>query len=131
MKKKMILALAVAAAAILLAAGYYAFFSPKAQSGSKSVTVEVVIADQGIDKTFHYQTDDATLADLLKDKQSDLGAQTEESSYGEFVSGMLGVQADASKEYYNIKVDGTDAQTGISQIPLEDGKTYTFTLTSL
>ncbi len=55
----------------------------------------------------------------------------QKGQYGEFVTGLLGVKADSKKEYFNIKVDGKDATVGVSQLPLEDGKTYTFTLTAL
>lgn len=131
MKKKIGFAFLAVAAAALLIAGYFQFLAPKAQSGAKSVTIRVVMQSKGIDKTFHYQTTRSYVAELLKDKQRELKAVTKKSQYGDFVSGLLGVTADASKEYFNIKVDGKDASVGISQLPLESGKTYTFTLTAL
>lgn len=131
MKKKIGLVFIVLAAAALLIMGYFKFLAPKSQAGTKNVTIQVVVKDRGIDKTFHYQTTRSYVAELLKDKQSELKTVTQKGKYGEFVSGLLGVTANASKEYFNIKVDGKDATLGISQLPIEDGKTYVFTLTAL
>lgn len=131
MKKKIGLSLLVLAAAVLLTAGYFAFLAPKAHPGTKSVTVQVVIPQDKIQKTFHYTTTRPHLADLIQDERSDLKAETKAGQYGLFLTGMLGVHADPKKEYFNVKVDGKDATVGISQIPIEDGKTYTFTLTAL
>ena len=131
MKKKIGISAAVVAVCALLLFGYFAFLAPKAQSGQKSVKLEVVIASQDIARTFSYKTGRSYVAELLEDERGDLGAELQDSQYGKFVSGMLGVEADPAKEYYNLKVDGVDATVGVSQLPLEDGKTYTFTLTSL
>lgn len=131
MKKKIGLVLIVAAAAVLVIAGYFKFLAPKAQSGAKTVTIQVIMKDKGINKTFQYQTDRSYVADLLKDKKGELQTVTQKGQYGEFVSGLLGVNANSSKEYFNLKVDGKDATLGVSQLPLENGKTYTFTLTAL
>ncbi|HEX3017466.1 MAG TPA: DUF4430 domain-containing protein [Caproicibacter sp.] len=131
MKKKIGLVLIVVAAAALLIVGYFQFLAPKAQTGAKTVTIQVVMKDKGIQKTFQYQTDRKYVAELLKDKQSELNVVMQKGQYGEFVSGILGVTADAKKEFFNIKVDGKDATVGVSQLPIENGKTYTFTLTAL
>lgn len=131
MKKKIGLVLIVVAAAVLLIMGYFQFLAPKAQTGAKTVTIQVVMKDKGIQKTFQYQTDRKYVAELLKDKQSELNVVMQKGQYGEFISGMLGVTADAKKEFFNIKVDGKDATVGVSQLPIENGKTYTFTLTAL
>lgn len=131
MKKKIEIAAAALAVCALLFAGYLAFLAPKAQSGQKSVKIEVVIASQKIDRTFAYKTDKTYVAELLDDEKSDLKVEMKDSPYGKFVSGMLGVRADPGKEYFHIKVDGTDATVGVSQLPLEDGKVYTFTLMKL
>ena len=131
MKKKIGLTVLVLAVAALLIVGYFQFLTPKAQAGAKSVTVQVVIQKNGINQTFHFTSSRSTVADLLKDKQADLKSVTESGQYGLFVSGMLGVKANPSKEYFNIKVDGKDASVGVSELPLENGKTYLFTLTAL
>ncbi|WP_416200674.1 MAG: DUF4430 domain-containing protein [Thermocaproicibacter melissae] len=131
MKRKIGLALLVLAAAALLLTGYFHFLAPKPQAGTKSVTVQVVIPKSNINQTFHFTSSRSTVADLLKDEQDALKPATENGPYGLYITGMLGVQADSSKEYFNIKVDGKDATVGVSELPLENGKTYRFTLTSL
>lgn len=131
MKKKIGLTLLTLMAAALLIAGYFNFLAPKTQEGTKSVTVQVVIQKNGINQTFHFTSNRSTVADLLKDEQPALKTVTESGQYGLFVSGLLGVKADSAKEYFNIKVDGKDATAGVSELPLENGKTYLFTLTSL
>lgn len=131
MKKKIGLTLLVLAAAALLTAGYFQFLAPKPQAGTKSVTVQVVISKDNINQTFRFTTSRSTVADLLQDEQGILKTTTENGPYGLYITGMLGVQADSSKEYFNIKVDGKDAAVGVSELPLENGKTYLFTLTLL
>ncbi|WP_164919004.1 MULTISPECIES: DUF4430 domain-containing protein [Acutalibacteraceae] len=131
MKKKIGISAAVLAVCALLFAGYLAFLAPKAQSGQKSVKIEVVVESKNIDRTFEYRTNRSYVADLLEDEKGGLQTEMEDSQYGKFVSGLLGVKADSSKEYFNIKVNGTDAAVGVSRLPLEDGKVYTFTLMPL
>lgn len=131
MKKKIGIVCIVAAAAALLVAGYFLFLAPKAQIGSKAVTIQVVIPAKNVNRSFHYQTKQKYVSDLLKEHQADLQVTTQQSSYGDFVSGMLGITADAKKEFFNIKVNGKDATVGVSQLPVENGKTYTFTMTKL
>lgn len=128
MKKKIGLAVGAVVVAALLVVGYFAFLAPKAQEGSKEVKIEVIIESAKIDKDFTYKTDAAFMKDLLEEKKDELQAVTETGSYGLFLTGLMGVEADETKEYYNIKIDGVDATVGISELPVENGKTYTFTL---
>ncbi|WP_411676717.1 hypothetical protein [Caproicibacter sp.] len=131
MRKKIGISAAVLAVCALIFVGYLTFLAPKAQGGQKSVKIEVVIPSKSIDRTFQYKTDKSYVSELLNDEKGDLQTEMEDSQYGKFISGMLGVKADPAKEYFNLKVDGTDATVGVSQLPLENGKIYTFTLTSL
>lgn len=131
MKKKIGLSLLVVAAAALLIAGYALFGAPKAAAGAKTVTVQVVAEERGVRKTFTFHTSRSYVAELLEDQKSGLQAEMQDGKYGKFVSGLLGVKANSKAEYFNVKVDGKDAAVGVSQLPLENGKTYTFTLTKL
>lgn len=130
MRKKILVAAAVIAAA-LLAGLSFAFFAPKAQPAEKTVTVQVVAEKEGVNKSFTYRTERAFMADLLEDEKKDLKPEMENGPYGKFVAGLLGIRADPKKEYYNIKVDGKDAVQGISELPLKDKSKITFTLTPL
>ena len=127
MKTKLVLTFGALCAAVLLLAGYYLFLAPKPSEGEKSVTIEIVIEREGIDKTFHYDTDDAFVSELLLEKD-ELQAQGTDGQYGYFITSLLGVEADADSEYYNIKENGVDATVGVSQLSLIDGSTYTFSL---
>ena len=129
MKKKLLAICGVFLAAVLLIAGYNAFLAPNAQEGEKSVTIEVIIGAQGIEESFSYRTNQAYLEGLLAEHQDQLQVKTEDSSFGPFLSGILGIDADASKEFFLIQVDGEDASVGIASLPVEDGKTYSFILT--
>ena len=115
--------------AALLIMGYNTFLAPKAQQGAKGVLVEVRIDRENITKSFTYHTDQEYVAGLLTEHQDDLKVETESGSFGPFITGMMGVPADSSKEFYSIKVDGADAAVGIASLPVEDGKTYSFVLT--
>lgn len=129
MKKKIWLAVAVIAFAAIISGLYFDFSSTKVKTGEKTVTVQIVI--QNKKESFTYKTSRSYLSELIEDKRNDLKPETKKGQYGEFVTGILGIKANESKEYYNIKVDGKDATAGISKIVLESGKTYTFTLTPL
>lgn len=131
MKKKIGIAAAVIIVLACLTGAYFAFLAPKAQPGEKWVVVQVIAEKQSVHRTFSYKTKRAFLSELLEDEKQDLKPEFKNGQYGKFVTGMLGIKADASREFYHIKVDGTDAVTGVSSLPLENGKTYTFTLTSL
>lgn len=108
---------------------YQTYLSPKSDKGEKAVVVQIIIPRENIDKTFTYHTDLAFVSELLEAEKIDLQVQTQHSSYGDFISGMMGVVADESCEFFYIKVNGDDAMVGISQLPLEDGSTYAFILT--
>ncbi len=128
MKKKLLALFAVVLVAALLIGGYYAFLAPKAQAGDKRVTVEVVVPGQNITRSFSYSTDQTYVEGLLREHQDELQLEVEETSFGPFITGLLGVQADAAKEFFCIQVEGADTSVGIALLPVEDGKTYSFTL---
>jgi len=96
---------------------------------SKQVKVTVTININGETKSFAYETDKATLEELLVEKKDELKATFQDSEYGKMILGMNGYVADASKnEYFEILVDGVSSQVGAKEIPLEEGKTYEFKL---
>ncbi|MBI2597793.1 MAG: DUF4430 domain-containing protein [Candidatus Diapherotrites archaeon] len=55
----------------------------------------------------------------LKAMKSAVKVQTQETSFGEFVTGIAGVQAD-SKHYWALYVNGKYAEKGIGQYTLEE-----------
>lgn len=131
MRKKIRLVLLVCIVSILITTGYFKFLTPKMQAGLKTVSIQIIIKDKGVNKTFQYKTDRAYVIELLTDKQAELKLETQDGPYGKFVTGLMGIKADSKKEFFNIKVDGKDATVGVSQLPIENKRTYTFILTGL
>lgn len=129
LRKKLVTLCIVIVIAVLLIMGYDTFLAPKAQQGVKEVTVEVQIDRENIAQSFIYHTDQEYVAGLLTEHKDDLKVETESGSFGPFITGMMGVQADSAKEFYSIKIDGEDASVGIASLPVEDGRTYSFILT--
>ncbi len=129
LRKKLVALCIVTVIAALLIMGYYTFLAPKAQQGIKEVTVEVQIDRENIAQSFSYRTDREYVAGLLTEHQDDLKVETESGSFGPFITGMMGIQADSAKEFYSVKVDGADASVGIASLLVEDGRTYSFVLT--
>ncbi len=127
-KKIMTIVLVVALAAALLL-GYNTFLAPKAVEGDKAVTITVTHADEGIDETFEYQTDQDFLLALMQDHQEELGATFEEFDFGIMVAGLMGYEAnEGAQEYWHLIVNGQDAVTGPGEVPLTDGDVYDFEL---
>lgn len=129
MNKKLMVIIAVVAVSLILFVGYKAFLSPEGVDGEKQVTVQVVIPEEDIDESFEFNSDQAFLLDLLKEKQDELGAEFLESDFGTMVIGMMDYKVDDSKqEFFHIAVNGEDAVTGAGEIPLNDGDIYKFEL---
>lgn len=129
MNKKLMVIIAVVAVSLVLFVGYKAFLSPEGVDGEKQVTVQVVIPEEDIDESFEFNSDQAFLLDLLKEKQDELGAEFLESDFGTMVIGMMDYKVDDSKqEFFHIAVNGEDAVTGAGEIPLNDGDIYKFEL---
>ncbi|HSP48077.1 MAG TPA: hypothetical protein VLN47_08395 [Clostridiaceae bacterium] len=127
MKKK----LSIIALVIVLALGglfvYNNYLSPKAVEGAKEVQIVIIAERAGINETKTYRTDSEFVYDLLKEKEEELGIELEKFEFGEMVTTMKGIKAEAN-EFYSIQVNGTDAMTGIKEIPLIDKDLYRFEL---
>ncbi len=129
MSKKIISIIVVLVLAVVIYGGYKLFLAPKAVEGEKEVTIKIVVEEKDINKSFTYNTDTEFLYDLMKEQEEEIGATLEDSDYGPMVTGMGGYVADPSNnEFFLIKVNGEDATTGVKEIPVKDGDTYTFEL---
>lgn len=129
MKKQIISLIAVIAVGALLFVGYKFLFAPETTQGEKQVTLQIIAADQNIDKTFELDTDTELMFDLLIEYTDDLGLVYEEYDFGPMITGLMGYTADAGKqEYYHLIVNGADAMTGPKEIPVTDGDAYIFEL---
>lgn len=96
--------------------------------GCESKTKLTINMDiKGDVKTVEYKTDKQTLEQLLVEKADELKATLEDSEYGKYVVGINGYTPDAAKnEYIEVLVDGKSSQVGVKEIKIEDGKVYTF-----
>lgn len=94
--------------------------------GSKSVDVEVIVADKQI--TFTLKTDATTLADALLESKVVEGSI---DSYGLYIKKVNGILADydVDKSYWSLSKDGQASMVGASSISIKDGEKYELTYT--
>ncbi|MBS4535470.1 DUF4430 domain-containing protein [Clostridium sp. D2Q-14] len=131
MNKKIRIIIVAILIAVLLFVGYNTFLAPKASKGEKEVTIQVIAEKEGIDKTFTYNTDHEFLLALLEEHEDELGATLTEYDFGVMVEGMMNYEANQDEnEFFLITVNGEEATTGPSEIPLTDGDNYKFELTT-
>lgn len=95
------------------------------QTGSKTITVDIVTDDGTATKTI--TTDAEYLRGALEQEQLVAG---EESQYGLFVKTVNGRTVDDSKqEWWCFTKDGEALFTGIDDTPIADGDKFEITLT--
>jgi len=88
---------------------------------------EITISED--EKTVSYQGQaGSTALEILK---SGLDVTVEDSSFGEFVTGINGVEADSSKEYWSFYVDGDYAPEGAGTYQTTDGEQIEWKLEQL
>ena len=114
---------------VFVAAAIFAckYFSPKANEGGKTITVEVVHGDES-KKTFTISTDAEFLRGALEQEKLVEGS---ESEFGLFVTKVDGETADDSlQQWWRFSKDGVDLMTGVDEAPIADGEHYEITLTT-
>lgn len=129
MNKKILIILLAVVLAVGLYVGYDALFGPEGVEGEKEVTIEVVVEKEGINESYKLNTDQKFLLGLLEENKEKLGVSFKEYDFGKMVTGIEGYEAQESEqEYFHIIVNGTDAETGLKDIPVTDGDNYKFEL---
>ena len=124
-KIMVILGVCLVVAATVLIAVYFAN-TPERQAGSKTIDVEVVMAE-GDSQTFTYTTDSEMLGEVLQ-QEGLVEGQT--SEYGLFITTVNGVTADdANQEWWCITKGGENVNTGVDMTPIADGDHFEITLT--
>lgn len=123
--KKLVL---IGAAAVFIAACLLVYFfaiAPKPTKGEKQVKLEFEYSN--VTYKYDVNTDTDFVFDMLKEVNDalDLNMQTETGEWGEFITSFKNIKQ-AGGYYYIIYVDGESSMTGVSTLPVEDGKTYTF-----
>ena len=123
-KKAWLPAAALVVVALLLLGIWYVN-RPQGQAGEKTITVEVVHADES-SREFTYQTSEEFLGPVLL--QEGL-AQGEESTYGLFITTVDGETAEGN-QWWCITQDGQMVETGADTTPIADGDHFELTMST-
>lgn len=129
MKSKKILSVAVVAVLVVALALVYVAYSEKAVDGSKSITIEVVMADE-TSTVYELDTDAQYLIEAMNEADG-LTFEGEEGIYGMSVSTVNGIRADYTLDgaYWGFYVNNEYCNYGVSQQPVEDGDVFSIVYT--
>lgn len=129
-KKKIVIAVAVLAAAAVILGVVYVNLKPKAAAGAKNLTIEVV-DDAGASETYTVQTDAEYLRQAIEETEG-LTLEGTESEYGLMVETVNGLTADyaADGAYWAFYVDGAYCEYGVDTQPVSDGQAYQIVYTT-
>lgn len=124
--KGVIVAIVAAIAVIGVLVAVYVLFGPKAQRGSKNITV-IVTDDTKTDTVYELSTDAEYLREATEEIEG-LTIQGEDSEYGFFIQSINGLTADydTDQAYWAIYVNGEYGNYGIDSQPVADGDEYSF-----
>ena len=126
--KKIIVSLIVIAIAIFGLLGYKVFVNSKQIQGQKEYTLIVRDSDNTFKDEFNFNTEEGSLGKDLDNRNL---IETDNSGSSRFVTGVNGKKADASKqEWWNLKINGKDSQTGVDDTPINNGDKIEFILTT-
>lgn len=106
-----------------LAAAYFAF-KPKAQAGSKSISIEV-IDNQSTSKKYAVKTDAEYLRQAMSDAEG-LEFSGSEGEYGLYIDTVNSVTADynADGAYWSFYINGEYCNYGVDTQPVADGDAF-------
>ena len=124
MKKqtKLIIAVAVIVAVVVVMAGIYFATRPDTAQGAKTITVEVVHGD-GSSKEFTYHTDSEYLGEVLLAEGLVAG---EDGEFGLYILTVDGEDAifEESGAYWALYQNGEMTTTGADTTPIQDGDSF-------
>ena len=124
MKKqtKLIIAVAVIVAVVVVMAGIYFATRPDTAQGAKTITVEVVHGN-GSSKEFTYHTDSEYLGEVLLAEGLVAGDQGE---FGLYILTVDGEDAifEESGAYWALYQNGEMTTTGADTTPIQDGDSF-------
>ncbi|MGH7157578.1 MAG: DUF4430 domain-containing protein [Candidatus Saccharimonadales bacterium] len=129
--KKSTIAVIVLAVVAVLAAGVYGLNRPDTTStnnpGSQQVMSAITFSEDG--KTVTYTGEEGVTA--LATLESLTSVTVKDSSFGKFVTGINGVEADESKEYWSFYVNGAYASEGAGTYTAKSGDLFEWRLEAL
>lgn len=122
--KRILPAVLILAALVLVFGIIYIRFAPKPAAGTKQISIEVV-DDNATSKTYSTRTDAKYLRQALEEIEG-LTIEGTESAYGLMVETVNGVTADYNTNgaYWSFYLNGEYCSYGIDQQPIEDGQAY-------
>lgn len=127
--RKIALGAGILAAVLVVMLCVYHAFGPKAQTGTKAYTVEVV-DNTGATKSYEGRTNAEYLSGLMDElvQEGDFSYDGSSSDYGLFITTINGVTADYDKDgsYWSIYVNGEMGQYGADSQPVSDGDDFRF-----
>ena len=124
--RNIIIAVAVLLVLVVGALLVWNHFKPAAQTGAKSIVLQVVHAD-GSSKDFSIRTDSENLRGALEQEGLIAGSDSE---YGLFVETVDGETADMDKqEWWCFTKGGETLMTGVDDTMIADGEHYEASLT--
>lgn len=125
--KKIIIAAVALVALIAIFAGVWFATRPATSEGAKTITVEVIHADESV-KTFTYHTDAEYLGEVLLAEGLIKG---DDGPYGLYVTEVDGEEAiyEDNGAYWAFYQGGEYAQLGVDQTPIADGDAFSLIYT--
>lgn len=128
--RKWIIALPILVALAAIFGAVYLLNAPKAVSGAKELSIEVV-DDQAASTTYTVHTDAEYLRQALEETEG-LTVEGTESEYGLMVETVNGVRADYNTDgaYWAFFLNDEYCNYGIDQQPVEDGQSYKIVYTT-
>lgn len=126
--KKLLVSLLIICLAIVGFAGYKFALSSKQVQGTKEYTLTVRDTENTFNKKYEFKTEETSLG---KDLDNRGIIKTDNSGTSRFVTGVDGKDADVSKkEWWNLKINGEDSQTGVDDTMINNGDNIEFILTT-
>ncbi len=126
--KKSIVSIIVLIIAVVGFTGYKIHINSKAVDGIKEYKLIVTNTDKTFNEEFDLTTKEKSLGKDLDDRGI---IESENGSYGRFITGANGRKADESKkEWWNVVINGENSSTGIDDVMINDGDTVELILTT-
>lgn len=124
MNKKAVIGIAVLAAAVVLMAAGYFLFREKPVEGSKAIVIQVVDNEKKT-ATYDVKTDAEYLRQAMEEADG-LEFSGAESEYGMMVDTVNGLKADynVNGAYWSFYVNGEYCNNGVDTQPVKDGDNF-------